>query len=811
MAQYGSNVPGSPGNGSTCDVTNGSSTVTINGVDATSYLTAGDLFAAGSDVVSYEIASVSYASPDTTVTLSSAYAGTTATGIDYVINTGFTANRGYARPDQGDVRGLLATRAALVKIDADMATSLQAATTTQAGQVELATDAETQTGTDTDRAVTPAGLSSRSATTSRTGLVELATQTETNAGTDTDRAVTPATLDGRTATTTRAGVVEKATEAEMDSGTADKFPDAAEIKDHVDGRIAEQVDSVSNLRSASFPASVTRLYLSGYYGVGTAGGGPLYYDSSDTTTSDNGGTVFVDADGKRWKRSVDRITSEIFGTRGDRTTDDTASINSMTQYVFDEGGGKCFLSEADGYLISDSVQVKEGVLLIGSYDRGRLVADATAPPFESVHIFGGRSGIKDLFIESNAATGTNNGGKRVFVGPEDPNTGTPGSGPTDVTIENVKIFGSIFEGLRVQGATDVYATNFKSQAGRGHGIVSSNATRFIVDGFYVEAMTEGTLGGGKYGVDLSAGSIQCRAVNGAVVNCGQGLKIDQDSVDRQNDYCTLMNIDITGGANSTERALAVYGKNSAVKNITINATSYNFDAGEDRVVDVTFGAPDSYIENIKIRGLTASIVAIYNNGGNKISYKHLDVQGSPQIAFRNNGGSDLLIEDMRDSGSTSRTFESLTDGSVPTNITLRDVWGNDEIFFDDGAETNSVEGLTLENVHTTNGAINLQNAKNFRVSDCSAIKSGSKPVVLVSPVNGTLKAVTGDNVDQSDVAFNVTNPQWVSFFGCVGRNASEAFTQAGSDTANTLVGCINDNCTSARSGWASSYIAGGNI
>lgn len=357
MAQYGSNVPGSPGNGSTCDVTNGSSTVTINGVDATSYLTAGGLFAAGSDVVSYEIASVSYASPDTTVTLSSAYAGTTATGIDYVVNTGFTANRGYARPDQGDVRGLLATRAALVKIDADMATSLQAATTTQAGQVELATNAETQTGTDTDRAVTPAGLSSRSATTSRTGLVELATQTETNTGTDTDRAVTPATLGGRTATTTRAGIVEKATEAEMDSGVTDKFPDAAEIKDHVDGRIAEQVDSVSNLRSTSFPASVTRLYLSGYYGVGTPGGGHLYYDSGDTITADNGITVFVDSAGKRWKR-VDKgyLTPEDAGVDATGATSAVARFQALRNLLLNTGG-KIVGTAGSTYLIDDVVVI----------------------------------------------------------------------------------------------------------------------------------------------------------------------------------------------------------------------------------------------------------------------------------------------------------------------------------------------------------------------------------------------------------------------------------------------------------------------
>lgn len=66
----------------------------------------------------------------------------------------------------------------------------QAATSTATGVVELATDTEAQTGTDTSRAITPANLSARTATTTRTGLVELATDVEAAAGTDTSRVMT---------------------------------------------------------------------------------------------------------------------------------------------------------------------------------------------------------------------------------------------------------------------------------------------------------------------------------------------------------------------------------------------------------------------------------------------------------------------------------------------------------------------------------------------------------------------------------------------------------------------------------------------
>lgn len=95
------------------------------------------------------------------------------------------------------------------------------ASTTQAGLVELATDVEVQTGTDTSRAVTPSGLTSRVATTTQTGLVELATIVEVQTGTDTTRAITPLGLSNRAASETLTGIAEIATQAEVDGGVDD--------------------------------------------------------------------------------------------------------------------------------------------------------------------------------------------------------------------------------------------------------------------------------------------------------------------------------------------------------------------------------------------------------------------------------------------------------------------------------------------------------------------------------------------------------------------------------------------------------------
>ena len=72
--------------------------------------------------------------------------------------------------------------------------SVPDASDTVKGVVELATDTDTATGTDTNRAVTPFGLAALVSTETNRGLVELATSGEVVTGTDTVRAVTPAGL-----------------------------------------------------------------------------------------------------------------------------------------------------------------------------------------------------------------------------------------------------------------------------------------------------------------------------------------------------------------------------------------------------------------------------------------------------------------------------------------------------------------------------------------------------------------------------------------------------------------------------------------
>lgn len=125
-------------------------------------------------------ANVTITADDTANTITIAAAGTDAEVVRDTIGTALTAGTGITKTvnDAGDTITIAAS----------------AASTTVEGIVELATDTETQTGTDTTRAITPANLTARTATETRTGVVELATAAETTTGSSNSLAVHPAGL-----------------------------------------------------------------------------------------------------------------------------------------------------------------------------------------------------------------------------------------------------------------------------------------------------------------------------------------------------------------------------------------------------------------------------------------------------------------------------------------------------------------------------------------------------------------------------------------------------------------------------------------
>ena len=92
-------------------------------------------------------------------------------------------------------------------------------------------------------------------------------------------------------------------------------------------REVPEVDTIATLRTMS-GIGAKAIYVRGYYSDGDGGGGRFYYDASDTTSTDNGGTIIVDADGKRWKREYSNIIRAAwFGALSDGT-DRTSEFNN---------------------------------------------------------------------------------------------------------------------------------------------------------------------------------------------------------------------------------------------------------------------------------------------------------------------------------------------------------------------------------------------------------------------------------------------------------------------------------------------------
>ena len=101
----------------------------------------------------------------------------------------------------------------------------------------------------------------------------------------------------------------------------------------------------------------------GYYAAGDGGAGEYWYDSSDTTSTDNSGTVIKANDNGIWKLSTSYVNVRQFGARGNGATDDTSAIlaaaNSLTQ------GGVLFFPPGR-YLVSSLIDVFDKTAVKGS-------------------------------------------------------------------------------------------------------------------------------------------------------------------------------------------------------------------------------------------------------------------------------------------------------------------------------------------------------------------------------------------------------------------------------------------------------------
>jgi hypothetical protein len=108
------------------------------------------------------------------------------------------------------------------------------------------------------------------------------------------------------------------------------------------------ITNIAALRTLTSSTTATSVFVSGYYAIADGGGGLFVRSSTDTTSTDNGGTRIVDAAGRRWFRVVlESVSVLMFGAKGDGVTDDApafrAAIAANVAPVIVPGYGRVYL------------------------------------------------------------------------------------------------------------------------------------------------------------------------------------------------------------------------------------------------------------------------------------------------------------------------------------------------------------------------------------------------------------------------------------------------------------------------------------
>ena len=114
---------------------------------------------------------------------------------------------------------------------------------------------------------------------------------------------------------------------------------------------AKPIADYTALRAYTGRAAQVRITTSGISGF-------FYYDASDTDSTDNGGTIIVSGNGKRWKRLFDgSVNVKWFGAKGNGVDDDTVAFNAAISSLSE---GDTLLASGVFY-IANTVNVTKNV------------------------------------------------------------------------------------------------------------------------------------------------------------------------------------------------------------------------------------------------------------------------------------------------------------------------------------------------------------------------------------------------------------------------------------------------------------------
>ncbi|MDP8635896.1 exopolysaccharide biosynthesis protein [Serratia marcescens] len=128
------------------------------------------------------------------------------------------------------------------------------------------------------------------------------------------------------------------------------------------------VNNISELRNLTPATDDQIVFLVSHSAGRFAGGGEFYYAKTDTTSTDNNGTVVVTADGARWKRLDTKLTFDHFGADPSGTFASDAAISATLDYVASLKNKVVYASENAQYLLTSAqpINVANGVIVKGT-------------------------------------------------------------------------------------------------------------------------------------------------------------------------------------------------------------------------------------------------------------------------------------------------------------------------------------------------------------------------------------------------------------------------------------------------------------
>lgn len=315
--------------------------------------------------------------------------------------------------------------------------------------------------------------------------------------------------------------------------------------------------------AASLPGSL--VYLRGYAQAGGGGAGVFQYDSTDSASADNKGTIIVDASGRRWKRSFSgAVNVRWFGAKGDGATDDTAAIQAAVNYTLGVANGGAVYLPTGVYIVSSTItapnsqNVSLRIFGDGKPSQIKYSGASTVKLFNcgsSTATFGSEYIFEDICFAQPAGGSVSsiylqnvNGAKirRVFF--YNQNTGVLLDSSYSVTFTECLFYAAVADAIttintgtnnliidKCQFSTCGTALNI---IGGGHNIVVrdsdfesntlamgiTNYTSVLFEGNYVEGQTNAYLffGGTNYSVDIRQNWFGANTVTSPIGNISGG-------------------------------------------------------------------------------------------------------------------------------------------------------------------------------------------------------------------------------------------------------------------------------------------------